>query len=265
MKQGQIEQFAAMVKHARHAVALTGAGISTPSGVPDFRSSSGIWRGQDPLKVAALAAFRRDPLEFTRWFRPLLDQLLAAAPNPAHQALAQLERRGMLRAVITQNIDGLHQRAGSREVYELHGHLRSATCIECEQQIPGGPVIASARRGKVLRCQCGAPYKPDIVLFDEVLPRGLFWLAQRAIHQADLVIVAGTSLEVAPVCDLPLEAQRRGARVVIVNYTPTYLDEQADLVLRGDVAEVLPAMVSRIDRAAAPEREWEEGASHARV
>lgn len=264
MEQDQIGRFAALLQRSRSAVALTGAGISTPSGVPDFRSTSGIWRGQNPFEVAAVAAFRRDPHAFARWFQPLVNQLLAAEPNPAHVALAHLELRGKLQAVITQNIDGLHQRAGSREVFELHGHLRSATCIACEQQIPGGPVVAHARRGKVLRCQCGAPYKPDIVLFDEMLPRGLFWLAQRAIQLADLVIVAGTSLEVAPVCDMPLDARRRGARVVIVNYTPTYLDDHADLVIRGDVAEVLPEVVMRLDRAP-PELEREEGAEHARV
>jgi NAD-dependent deacetylase len=243
MEQGQITQAARLLRQAQRGVALTGAGISTPSGVPDFRSDSGIWRGHDPFEIAGLASFRRDPQHFFRWFQPLLGQLIKAQPNPAHRALAQLEQRGMLRAVITQNIDGLHQRAGSREVYELHGNLRSATCTECEEQVPGERVIASIQKGHVLRCRCGGIYKPDIVLFDELLPRGLFWLAQRAIDHADVVVVAGSSLEVAPVCDLPLAAQRRGASVIIVNLSPTYLDAHADVVLRADVAEALPAIV----------------------
>jgi NAD-dependent deacetylase len=169
-----------------------------------------------------------------------------AEPNPAHRALAQLEQRGMLQAVITQNIDGLHQQAGSREVYELHGNLRSATCLECGAQAPGERVIASIQKGLVLRCRCGGVYKPDIVLFDELLPRGLFWLAQRAIDHADVVVVAGSSLEVAPVCDLPLAARRRGAKVIIVNLSPTFLDAHADVVLRADVAEALPAIVEEV-------------------
>ena len=169
-----------------------------------------------------------------------------ALPNPAHLALAQLERGGRLKAVITQNIDGLHQRAGSREVYELHGHMRSATCLDCERQVPAAPLIERVRRGKIPRCACGGLFKPDVVLFDELLPRGLFWLAQRAIETCDAVLVAGTALEVAPVCEMPLAALRRGARLIIVNQSETYLDERADVVLHEDVAEALPAIVEQL-------------------
>jgi NAD-dependent deacetylase len=242
-----IKHAAGLLHAARRAVAITGAGLSTPSGVPDFRSDSGIWQGHNPLEIAALAVYRRNPLEFVNWFRPLLERMVTAEPNPAHRALAQLERAGHLRALITQNIDGLHQRAGSREIYELHGNLRSATCLECGRQIPGERVIAKARRGEVLRCSCGDLFKLDIVLFDELLPRGLFWLAQRAVDEADLVLVAGTSMEVAPVCELPLAALRRGARLIIVNHGPTYLDERADILLRSDVAEALPAISAELE------------------
>ncbi len=242
----KIEQAANLLRKAQHAVVLTGAGISTPSGVPDFRSDAGIWQNQNPFEVAALAAFRHDPLRFYRWFQPLLKQLLDAKPNPAHTALAQLEREGYIRAVVTQNIDGLHQSAGSREVYELHGHLRSATCLGCETQIPSDRVFQAAQRGNILRCQCGEAFKPDVVLFDELLPRGLFWLAQRAIDKADVVIVAGTSLEVAPVCEMPLRAWQRGAKLIIINLSETYLDGQADIVLHHDLAIALPAIVERM-------------------
>ena len=244
----KIDQAAILVRNARHAVVLTGAGISTPSGVPDFRSDAGIWRNQNPFEIAALAAFRRDPLGFFRWFQPLLKQLLDAQPNPAHTALAMLERAGHLRAVVTQNIDGLHQSAGSREVYELHGHLRSATCLGCETQIPSHQVFHAAGRGEVLRCQCGEAFKPDVVLFDELLPRGLFWLAQRAIDQADLVLVAGTSLEVAPVCEMPLRALEHGAKLIIINLGETYLDQRAEIVLHADLAHALPAIAERVVR-----------------
>jgi NAD-dependent deacetylase len=243
MDQDTIARAAEIVRGARSVVALTGAGISVPSGIPDFRSDGGLWSLDDPMEVASLRAFRVNPQHFYAWFRPLLGRLLDAQPNPAHLALAALERAGALKALITQNIDGLHQRAGSREVYELHGHLRSATCLECERQAPTGPLLERVRHGEIPRCDCGGLFKPDVVLFDELLPRGLFWLAQRAIETCDALIVAGTSLEVAPVGDMPLVALRRGARIIIVNQSGTNLDERADVVLHEDVAEALPAIV----------------------
>jgi NAD-dependent deacetylase len=235
---------AEILHEARRIVALTGAGISRPSGIPDFRSAGGLWTRDDPMAVASLAGFQADPRRFYHWVRPLIDTIEVALPNPAHLALAQLEHEGRLSAVITQNIDGLHQRAGSHEVYELHGHIRSATCLGCEHQVPGRPLIGQVRQGKIPRCTCGGLFKPDVVLFDELLPRGLFWLAQRAIEQCDVVLVAGTALEVAPVCEMPLAALRRGARLIIVNQSATYLDDRADALLREDVAEALPAIVN---------------------
>jgi NAD-dependent deacetylase len=248
MDHSQIEQAIQFVQNAHSIVVLTGAGISTPSGVPDFRGEHGIWQDQDPFEVAALAAFQRDPQRFYTWFRPLLKRLLAAKPNPAHRALAQLEHIGRVQAIVTQNIDGLHQAAGSQEVYELHGHLRTATCLGCDSQIAATKLVQAIEHGSVLRCICGAPFKPDVVLFDEILPRGLFWLAQRAIDQADLLLIAGTSLEVSPVCEMPLNALKRGAKVVLINHSTTYLDEYADLVLHEDLAQVLPAIVERVTR-----------------
>jgi NAD-dependent deacetylase len=246
MYQVDIARAAEIFHGAQSAVALTGAGISVPSGIPDFRSDGGLWGRDDPMEVASLRAFHAHPQRFYDWFRPLLNQVLAARPNPAHQALAALEHIGKLKAVITQNIDGLHRSAGSREVYELHGHLRSATCLGCERQVPAAPIVEHIRRGALPYCSCGKLFKPDVVLFDEMLPRGLFWLAQRALELCDLVIVAGTSLEVAPVCELPLVALRRGARLIVVNQGATYLDERADVVLHEDVAKALPAIVSNL-------------------
>jgi len=241
--QQAIEHAASMVRGARRIVALTGAGISRPSGIPDFRSDAGLWKLDDPMAVASLHGFQANPDRFYNWFRPLLKTIAMAQPNPAHLALAELERRGQLTALITQNIDGLHQRAGSREVYELHGHMRSATCLECDRQAPSAALLERVRRGEIPRCGCGGVFKPDVVLFDELLPRGSYWLAQRAIEQCDVLIVAGTALEVAPVCDMPLVARRRGARLIIVNHSETYADKYADVVLHEDVAEVLPAIV----------------------
>lgn len=228
---------------AQRIVALTGAGISRPSGIPDFRSDSGIWQHQNPLEVASLQAFHRDPQRFYDWLHSLMSPILAAAPNPAHQALAELERYGRIRAVITQNIDGLHQAAGSRRVFEMHGHLRSATCQSCGLQAPTKPLLPIVRWGQVPRCRCGGAFKPDVILFDEVLPQGLIWLAQKAIDECDLLIIAGTSLEVAPVCDLPLLALRRKVPIIIINLHETYLDSRATVVLHEDVSVVLPALV----------------------
>ena len=243
-----IELAARILRGAQRIVALTGAGISRPSGIPDFRSETGLWKLDDPSVVASLGGFRANPDRFYNWFRPLLKMISMAQPNPAHLALAELERRGQLKAVITQNIDGLHQRAGSREVYELHGHVRSATCLECDRQAPAAPLLDRVRRGEVPRCSCGGLFKPDVVLFDELLPRGSYWLAQRAIEQCDTLIVAGTALEVAPVCDMPLLARRRGTRLIIVNQSETHVDEYADVILREDVAVALPAVVETLAR-----------------
>ncbi|HEX5691725.1 MAG TPA: NAD-dependent deacylase, partial [Roseiflexaceae bacterium] len=243
MDQRAIACAAEIICGARRVVALTGAGISVPSGIPDFRSHGGLWERDDPMEVASLRGFRADPQRFYNWFRPLLERVQTALPNPAHQALAALERAGVLKAVITQNIDGLHGRAGSREVYELHGHLRSVTCVGCDRQVPSAPLIDRVRHGDIPICDCGGYFKPDVVLFDEFLPRGLMWLAQRALEQCDVIVVAGTSLEVAPVCDMPLVALRRGARLIIVNQGETYLDDRADVVLRADLAEALPTIV----------------------
>jgi NAD-dependent deacetylase len=239
----EIERAAEILCRSERVVALTGAGISRPSGIPDFRSEGGLWSLDDPLAVASLRGFVADPRRFYAWFRPLLDTIAAAQPNPAHRALARLEALGRLKAIVTQNIDGLHQLAGAREVYELHGHMRDATCVGCGKQAPAWPLLERARRGQLPRCSCGGVFKPDVVLFDEMLPRGLYWMALRALETCDALIVAGTALEVAPVCELPLAALDRGARLIIVNQGDTYLDARADVVLREDVAEALPAIV----------------------
>ncbi len=240
----RLERAIQLAAEAQRVVVLTGAGFSRPSGIPDFRSPDGLWARSDPSEVASLQAFRRDPDGFYRWLNDLIDPIMTARPNAAHVAIAEFEAAGRVTGVITQNIDGLHQRAGSRRVYELHGHLRSATCFACERQAPGENLLPVIRQGRAPRCSCGGVFKPDVVLFDEGLPRGLLWLAHALLEQCDLLLVAGTSLEVAPVCDLPLIAARRGARLIIVNLEETYLDPQADVVIREDVATAIPALVA---------------------
>jgi NAD-dependent deacetylase len=238
-----IARAAALLREARHAVALTGAGSSTPSGIPDFRSpGTGLWERADPMEVASIYAFRRDPEAFYAWIRPLATTLLTAKPNPGHLALAELEAGGWLKAVITQNIDDLHQRAGSQEVLELHGHLREATCIGCYRVVPTGQLLRDfISSGQVPRCEvCGDVMKPNVVLFGEQLPVKVVNAAMAHIRRADLMLVAGSSLEVMPASHLPLLVQERAGCLIVVNLMPTYVDELAEVVIHADMAEVLP-------------------------
>jgi len=244
----QIEKAADLFARARYAVVLTGAGISTPSGIPDFRSpGSGLWEKVDPMMVASILAFRLWPQAFYNWLHPLAELMLNAQPNPAHRALADLENMGLLKAVITQNVDNLHQKAGSTTVYELHGHLREATCTRCRTIVPARPLIEKfIADAQVPRCPCGGVMKPNVVLFGEQLPLDVLIAAQQEAETCDLMLVAGSHLDVAPASSIPLLAKRRGAKIIIVNYQPTYLDPHADVVIHEDVAVVLPKIVELI-------------------
>jgi NAD-dependent deacetylase len=237
-----IAQAAQMLRQATHAVAMTGAGISTPSGIPDFRSpGSGLWTQVDPYTVASLLAFRLRPQSFYHWIRPLASLVWSAEPNAAHFALSRLETVGLIQSIITQNIDGLHQKAGSQRVHEVHGHIREATCIRCYQVTPSRDIMEEfLDTGQVPHCKCGGVLKPNVILFGEQLPLPAFTAARQEARACDLLLVAGSSLEVEPVADLPLLALDHGAQLIIVNDQPTYLDERADVVINGDVADVLP-------------------------
>jgi NAD-dependent deacetylase len=242
----ELERAARLLRASQRAVALTGAGISTPSGVPDFRSpGSGLWEKVDPMEVASLLAFRYHPDRFYEWVRPLASQVLHAEPNPAHLALARLERAGLLLGVVTQNIDDLHGRAGSRCVVEVHGHLREATCVRCLRVFPTrGLLRAFADMGQTPRCEtCGGMLKPNAVLFGEQLPYEAVRQAELLFRRCDLVLVVGSSLEVTPAALFPIEALNAGAHLIIINRDPTYLDERADFVFRQDVAEILPSLI----------------------
>jgi NAD-dependent deacetylase len=233
----------ALLRAAHYAVALTGAGISTPSGIPDFRSPGiGLWERADPMEVASVYAFRRNPEAFYAWIRPLVTTFLSARPNPGHEALAALEAGGWLKAIITQNIDNLHQRAGAREVLELHGHLREATCINCYQTVPAEELLHDLLAADgVPRCAtCGGVMKPNIVLLGEQLPIQVVNASMQHIRQADLMLIAGSSLEMMPASQLPRIVHENAGRLIVVNLSPTYMDDAADVVIRADVAEILP-------------------------
>lgn len=235
---------ARLLKTARHAVALTGAGISTPSGIPDFRSpGTGLWEKDDPMEVASIYALRQNPARFYQWVRPLVSLLRQAQPNPAHVALAQLEAAGLLKAVITQNIDSLHQRAGSRVVLELHGHLRTATCLQCYRKTSTEGLEEIVERGEVPRCSyCGGVVKPDTILFGEQLPEEVFIAAMEHARRADLMLVVGSSLMVMPAAKLPAITHASGGNLLIFNLQPTYADAFAAAVFHADVVETLPKL-----------------------
>ena len=243
-----IEDAAELFRKARRVVALTGAGISTPSGIPDFRSEgSGLWSRDEPMEVASLNTFRTFPERFFKWFRPLAGQIFNAQPNAAHRALVELEGTNRELTIITQNIDVLHQKAGSRNVVEMHGSLSTLSCTQCFKKFETRFFIqAFIDDGIIPKCpNCNGILKPDVILFGEQLPQTAWLDAQRAARQCDLMLVAGSSLEVLPVAGLPMQALDRGAHLIIINNTPTYLNVRADVVIMRDVATTLPEIAKR--------------------
>jgi NAD-dependent deacetylase len=247
--QSAIDFAAELFRQAKHAVLLTGAGLSTPSGIPDFRSTeTGLWSRDEPMEVASLSTFRTAPERFFDWFRPLASQIFNAQPNTAHLSLAKLEKAGRIHSIITQNIDMLHQKAGSRTVIEMHGTMKTLTCTQCYHKVESALYLDTfVEKGKLPRCpQCGSILKPDVILFGEQLPQAEWFKAQREARHCDLMLIVGSSLEVLPVAGLPMQALDRGAHLIIVNNVPTYLNVRADVALTEDAAVVIPAIVEKV-------------------
>ena len=243
-----IEDAAELFRKAKRVVALTGAGLSTPSGIPDFRSEgTGLWSRDEPMEVASLSTFRTHPERFFQWFRPLVGQIFLAEPNAAHKALAEMENPSREITIVTQNIDLLHQKAGSTTVVEMHGSVRTMSCTQCFKKFETRFFIQEfIENGTIPKCpNCNGVLKPDVILFGEQLPQAAWFDAQRAVRQCDLMLVAGSSLEVLPVAGLPMQALDRGAHLVIVNNTPTYLNVRADVVFMQDVSTILPEIAKR--------------------
>jgi NAD-dependent deacetylase len=238
-----VDALAALLRERQPCVVLTGAGISTESGIPDFRSPTGIWADVDPLEVASLRAFRAAPERVWEFYGARIHSLLEAAPNAGHLALAELERRGLVDAVVTQNIDALHGRAGSRDVVEVHGSIRTAVCLACGASERLEAVLVQLEKRSAPLCPtCGAIIKPGVVLFGELLPRGAIARATELARSAALVLVVGSSLEVWPVAGLPLEA----GSFAIVNRGPTALDERALLKIDAEAGETLSAVLDEL-------------------
>jgi len=239
----EVKIVADMILESKKVVALTGAGISTESGIPDFRGPQGLWKQIDP-RTSTIQFFRQFPDAFWQFIVTRLENIMRAEPNRAHYALAELERLGKLSCVITQNVDGLHSKAGSKSVVELHGNMREAVCLSCRRVVSMEEAVSMAKRGHLPpRCDCGGILKPNVVLFNEPLPEDAYKRALLESMRCDLMLVVGTSLQVYPAAYLPALAKQRGAKLVIINMEPTPFDEAADVVIHTKAGEALPAIV----------------------
>ncbi|HET7420249.1 MAG TPA: NAD-dependent deacylase [Candidatus Dormibacteraeota bacterium] len=244
-----VERAAELLSSARHGLAVTGAGVSAESGIPTFRGEGGLWTKYDPVKVSSIDTFLADPEAYWRVSKERGAVALAARPNPGHTALAELEARGRLAAIVTQNTDGLHQAAGSRCVIELHGSGRQVECLECHRQEARADVQARLEVEMPPRCKsCGSTFlKPTVVLFGEAMPMHAVLAAYEHAERSDVVLIVGSSLVVYPAADVPLAALRNGARMIVVNAEPTPFDRFANVVIHGRSGEVLPRIAELID------------------
>jgi NAD-dependent deacetylase len=242
------EQVASLLREAERAVVLTGAGISVPSGIPDFRSpGTGLWENVDPMEVAHIDAWRRDPDRFWSFYGQRFASLTDKQPNEAHLALAELERRGLIRAVITQNIDRLHRAGGSRNVVEVHGSIETSSCTRCATAYGIEEVDDLFDEAGTAVCgTCGGAVKPDVVLFGELLPESAVVRSRDLAERAELLICVGSSLVVHPVAGLPQLTLERGGRLAIVTKGETPYDGDAELKLEGDVVEELAGVLAAL-------------------
>ncbi len=234
-----IADLAAALSAAEHAVVLTGAGISTESGIPDFRSKGGLWEKYDPFEVASMATFVSEPERFWAFHRPRIDMLSSVEPNAAHRAIAALEGRGLVKALVTQNIDRLHARAGSHDPIEVHGSLDRGLCIRCDQRVSLDELVARADAAEdgVPRCSsCGFQMKSGVVLFGEAMPAAEIDRAYEEAASADVMLVVGSSLQVSPVSELPGMVLGRGGTLAIMTEGDTPYDGSAQIRLRGRAA-----------------------------
>jgi NAD-dependent deacetylase len=245
----RVERLASLVREASSVVALTGAGISVPSGIPDFRSpGTGLWENVNPMEVAHIDAWRADPERFWHFYGNRFQTLEDKEPNGAHAALVALEERGRLDAIITQNIDRLHRRAGSQKLIEVHGSIDTSSCLDCGATYPIAEVRARLEDSpiSVPTCDCGSALKPDVVLFGEYLPQGALESAYALAAGADVLLCIGSSLEVHPIAQLPGVTRQNGGAVAVITQGPTPWDGRAAVKLDGDVVAELQALVAAL-------------------
>ncbi|HEX5609260.1 MAG TPA: NAD-dependent deacylase [Solirubrobacterales bacterium] len=247
-KQARLAQ---LLRQSASTVVLSGAGVSVPSGIPDFRTpETGLWAKVDPMEVAHIDVFERDPARFWSYYRPRFQSLGDKQPNRAHEALAELERRGLIAGVVTQNIDRLHRAAGSRNVVEVHGSIETSSCRRCNHSFGIEEVEDLFDAEGVAICSvCGGAVKPDVVLFGELLSESAMAQAGHMAEAAELMICVGSSLAVHPVAGLPQLTLDRGGRLAIVTQGPTPYDDDAELKLEGEVDEELVALIAALEEA----------------
>ncbi len=239
----EIVEAARLVARSKYTIALTGAGVSVPSGIPDFRAFNGLWRKYPIVEYATVMAYRQNPEKVWQMFKEVEENVATARPNPAHEALASLEQMGLLKCIVTQNIDGLHQAAGSTCVHEFHGSYRQLDCLFCGSVYPGIRMAELRDPKGIPRCACGQPLKPSIVLFGESIPRSVLDSTMKSANLADLILVVGTSAQVAPASELPGMIGSRGGKIVEMNLARTDLSPQASVHISGDVSVTLPALL----------------------
>jgi NAD-dependent deacetylase len=244
----EVERLAELLGRSRRAVALTGAGVSVPSGIPDFRTpETGLWAKVDPMEVAHIGVFEREPERFWSYYRPRFQALGGKEPNRAHEALAELERQGLIEGVITQNVDRLHRAAGSENVIEVHGSIETSSCLDCGAAFGLDEVDELFdERGVAICSDCGGAVKPDVVLFGELLPEEAMARATKLAEGADLMLCVGSSLAVHPVAGLPQVTLSRGGSLAIVTKGGTPYDRDAKVKLEGEVDEELAALVAAL-------------------
>ncbi|NVM34085.1 MAG: NAD-dependent deacylase [Candidatus Lokiarchaeota archaeon] len=247
----RISKVAELLINSKNAVVLTGAGISTESGIPDFRGESGIWEKYKPEIYGSIQSFLKDPSKFWKMAEDIAPNLFNAKPNPGHLAIAALEKMNIIKAVITQNVDELHHKAGSIIVYEVHGNINRFTCLGCRASYNKEQLLRKIKKEKNLPpvCDyCAAPLKPSVVLFGENLPNFEKYMSIDLAKKSDVMLIAGSSLTVAPICDLPLNTLSEGGKLIIINDEPTYLDERAEIVINQKTGTVLPLIVEEIKK-----------------
>ncbi|GIO05044.1 NAD-dependent deacetylase [Brevibacillus reuszeri] len=237
-----MKQLVEWIKQSACTVVFTGAGMSTESGLPDFRSQTGLWRGQDPMRLASTWAMEHERDAFLSFYQKRVEGLVSCQPHQGHKILAKWEKQGLVHGLITQNVDEFHQRAGSREVAQLHGTLGSIRCIVCTRTFPSSRYMTPDGAA----CECGGMLRPNVVLFGEALPHEALQQAESWSSQAELFLVLGSSLQVSPANWFPQLAKEQGAKLVIVNKEPTPLDGLADLVIQD---ELIGTVLQRADEA----------------
>ena len=251
LERENIKKAAKILLNSKNSIVLTGAGISTESGIPDFRGEDGIWKKYPIEKFGGLESFLKDPSKFWKMAEEIAPTLFNATPNPGHLALAELEKMKLIKAIITQNIDELHQKAGAIIVYEVHGNINRFTCLGCRASYTKEQVInkLKKKKGSPPQCDyCTAPLRPSVVLFGENLPNFEKYMSIDLAKKTEVMLIAGSSLTVSPICDLPVYTLKGGGRLIIVNDQPTYLDDKAEIVINNKTGIILPLIVEEIKR-----------------